>query len=306
MNPTTHPPDLEDLAAYIDGRLDAARRAAVEERLAGDEGYYEVFLETVRTQRELEAIGNTGAKVVALRPRRWPWLGAVAAAAALAMAVGLGVFETTDPLALLDAPAVVANKAWNAPDGSVSRSSDGVPSDALAAFQLGTHGVHLRIALEAEKVDDARRAAGEIGALAKLLRLRAEARQADTLSASLEGGKVPKGGPASARELMEQIADSLARRPAGQPGSLPLATHYALGHWTKLGQLAAWSKNAEVLTLVLDRRDQWAAPSAFGDEDRDRLGQLAKKLHQTPGALGTEEWTEAKELFEKLRKDITR
>ena len=48
----SHTVDLEELAAYIDGRLSKDRRARVEERLLSDEDFYEVFLETVRFQQE--------------------------------------------------------------------------------------------------------------------------------------------------------------------------------------------------------------------------------------------------------------
>ena len=42
--------DLEELAAFIDGRLSGERKARVEERLLRDEDYYEIYLETVQFQ----------------------------------------------------------------------------------------------------------------------------------------------------------------------------------------------------------------------------------------------------------------
>ena len=44
IEPVRDSPDLEDLAAYLDGRLSNELKARVEERLARDEDYYEIFL----------------------------------------------------------------------------------------------------------------------------------------------------------------------------------------------------------------------------------------------------------------------
>ena len=69
MRTDTHAPDLEDLAAFVDGRLSGERKARVEKRLLRDEGYYEVFLETVRFQQEQ---GQEGDRVAAVVPiARW-------------------------------------------------------------------------------------------------------------------------------------------------------------------------------------------------------------------------------------------
>ena len=63
-------PDLEELAAYVDGGLDVAERRAVEERLIRDEGYYEVYLETLRfLDREPESLSPRTPSL----PRAW-WL----------------------------------------------------------------------------------------------------------------------------------------------------------------------------------------------------------------------------------------
>ena len=47
--------DAETLAAYIDGRLTQAERAAVESRLATDEDAYELLVEVKRAQEALSA-----------------------------------------------------------------------------------------------------------------------------------------------------------------------------------------------------------------------------------------------------------
>ncbi|MEM1201852.1 MAG: hypothetical protein AAGN66_01335 [Acidobacteriota bacterium] len=60
----THPipnpdrPDLEDLASFVEGRLDGPMRGAVVERLADDGDYYELYVELLRFQDE-EGIPET-------------------------------------------------------------------------------------------------------------------------------------------------------------------------------------------------------------------------------------------------------
>ncbi len=86
--------DPETLAAYLDGRLSATERAAVEAKLASDDDSYELLVEVMRTQDALpEPQVQSG--------RRWWWAaGAVAAAAAVVLAVRLG--PTSSPAASPD------------------------------------------------------------------------------------------------------------------------------------------------------------------------------------------------------------
>lgn len=102
--PSTHPcPDLEDLAAFADGRLAAGRRAAVVEHLASCEGCYEVYAETLRVSEELAAVedepANDELAPVVVHPRsfRWAWpaAAALAAAAAIVLVLRLPDFLST-------------------------------------------------------------------------------------------------------------------------------------------------------------------------------------------------------------------
>ncbi len=97
---TIKPQDLEELAAFVDGRLSGARKEAVERRLVTDDGYYELYLETVELL-EGEAGEATGPAEVVAHPapapvseRRsrslvswWVPVAAVAAAATIAVLV---------------------------------------------------------------------------------------------------------------------------------------------------------------------------------------------------------------------------
>jgi CHAT domain-containing protein len=76
--------DSETLAAYVDGKLSAGERAAVEAKLASDDDSYELLVELMRAQDALpEPQVRSG--------RQWWWAaGAVAAAAAIVLAVRIG------------------------------------------------------------------------------------------------------------------------------------------------------------------------------------------------------------------------
>jgi tetratricopeptide (TPR) repeat protein len=90
-------PDLETIAAYLDGRLSERERARVTEHLASCEDCYALFSESAQTPR-LEALSpasGQGWRARLQTPRViWPSAAAVlAAAAAVVLFVGTGGFE---------------------------------------------------------------------------------------------------------------------------------------------------------------------------------------------------------------------
>jgi CHAT domain-containing protein len=83
-DPSDHRIDSETLAAYVDGRLTADERAAVEAKLASDDDSYELLVELIRTQDGLPAPQVRSG-------HKWWWAaGVVAGAAAIILAVRLG------------------------------------------------------------------------------------------------------------------------------------------------------------------------------------------------------------------------
>jgi Putative zinc-finger len=170
MTTATAPcPPLEDLAAYADGRLDAAERARVTEHLASCERCYALFLGVADALEEEEAAA-AAADPPRGRPGAWPWR-AAAAAATLAAAAGIAwavvalwpssppAFASADLVASVDAPAgELAGHLWE------SVRYRGAPAEDLdrqpQAFYVGVLLVDLRVALEA---DDAKRAEEVLG-----------------------------------------------------------------------------------------------------------------------------------------------
>jgi CHAT domain-containing protein len=115
--------DPETLAAYLDGRLSATERAAVEAKLASDDDSYELLVEVMRTQDALpEPQVQSG--------RRWWWAaGAVAAAAAVVLAVRLG--PTSSPAASPDERISVLIAAVNGERYVAPRLTGGFPSGPI-------------------------------------------------------------------------------------------------------------------------------------------------------------------------------
>ena len=75
--PTSHP-ELETLAAFVDGRLSGAERASVVEHLASCDDCLEVVAETAAVQEELDAETSSPGQVVR-QPGAWRrWMPAVA------------------------------------------------------------------------------------------------------------------------------------------------------------------------------------------------------------------------------------
>lgn len=165
MTTATAPcPPLEDLAAFVDGRLEAAERARMTEHLASCERCYALFLGVSESLEE-----EAAAEVVAEPPRTlrggWSWrLAAAAASVAAAAGIGWGVVALWPPSAPVFASATLVASVGAPADelaGHLWQSITyrGAPGENLdrqpQAFYVGVLLVDLRVALEA---NDAARA----------------------------------------------------------------------------------------------------------------------------------------------------
>ncbi len=271
----SHTPDLEDLAAFVDGRLSGERKARVEERLLRDEDYYEVFLATVhfqeqsREQSQEEQQGreterSSTAPVAIARWRSWRVAAPLAAAAVLAIAVGV-LRPAGDLAAVLDAPALVARgETWTDTGWSVTRSggpgASGLSSQEIA-FRLGARTVDLRVALAGDDpqaaIHFAAQAEGWCGD-AGLFHLAPHYRH---LREQIESGGETEALLDLARQAEEQLAESFEG---------PAARRFALGRWAEAGRLAALSGDAGALDRVL-RRDPGSRSVAAIESQVERL-----------------------------------
>ncbi len=252
-------PDLEDLAAYLDGRLSAERRTRVEERLLRDEDYYDVFLESSRFLEQEQRRQDEGGEVVAPAVwwRSWKVIAPLAVAATLVMAVGLPRLivgpSTGYWVVRLDAKAAIATKDWGTPGWQTSRGgSDPTPirtdlrRQQELAFRIGSHTVDLKVALRAEDRDAAR---GPAAQLERRIRdhdlLVVFSRDYEALRDSLDHEEI---------DALRTRADELETALVVFLKDTPEAERYALGAWNEAGRLAAHTQNAEVLAGIWRRR----------------------------------------------------
>lgn len=290
--PSTHPcPDLEELAAFVDGRLAGGARASVVEHLASCEDCYEVYAETLRVVEDLEAepaavedeAADDDLAPVVLHPRSFPWAwpaaaAALAAAAAVVLVVLLPVATSRTSGELVAVAGIGGqtrlDKGWQEHGWSTTRS--GNPYEYLdpaeRSFRVGVRVVDLRSALELDDRDTARSiVAGEIIPLLEAEEFGFPMLYED-LAKQLESGALT--------ELIEPSAK--AEEGLGPENEI----YFELGKWVESARLAALTGNVR----FFKRRD-------FGrflrDLPKQELGEdLTSKIAELEVLLGAGSDTE--------------
>lgn len=233
-------PSAETLAAYLDGKLPAAERAAVEKHLADCEDCFEQVAAAAAFQAEEAERGVlTQLPRVRRQPARW-----VAVAAAL-VTVAVGVWLTRgrpdlvnrspDALAWAgrlgstDELEAASARAWTDEAGGFGFGS-GLPP-AKRAFRVGVHLLDARVAFEA---GEAERLSAALQRSTALLSGEPRANEiAETLRAGVDSSDM-----SSMREMLDWLTSTgRALEPAA----------FDLGAWAETGRLAALGGNIKVL-----------------------------------------------------------
>lgn len=247
------PPDLESLAAYVDGRLTGLRKAAVEERLVRDDDYYEVFLEILDFQAEeasrRRAFSPTLLPERKIARRRLRFAAPLAAAALLALVVGIwGGGGAAGPEAWtlpLNPSSVVAGEVgWSRVGWSQSRSS-GMPSHLRLdeiAFRLGVRAVDLRTAVDGGDPLAALPLAAELQGLSAATELDAARQAFEDLRKVLDGGDAD-----AVQGRLDRAEKKLTR---AIPDAATAA--FEFGGWLEASRLAALAQDAAALRKLLD------------------------------------------------------
>jgi hypothetical protein len=281
-------PDLEDLAAYIDGRLDGERKAQVEERLLRDEEYHEVFLDTVRFQEE--QAGDVG-KLVVPDAGRWrrSWRLAVPMAAAAILAVAVGLFypgrgpTADDWVSCLDAEAVLAQgKGWDDPGWSRTRGPGERPyPPQQLAFRLGVHTLHLRLALGAGDRQASSRQSGKLANLARDAGLLMVPSLYDNLDT--ETGDIDVLQAQQAEELLVKSYDDS-----------PEGRLFVFGQWVEAGRLAALAGDGDAFARIVRTAPELPA--------NDAISALVKRLESVlkQDKIDSDDFTETLRVYDEI------
>ncbi len=223
--------DLEDLAAFADGRLTGAEREQAVRHVADCERCYEIFAEVVRLQEaaaeearaDVQDTGPPLAEVV-LHPksRSWLWPSGAVAAAALVLMVAAPLLRNDD--------VPTPDPGWDEHRWPEFRSGDGGPwSEQEGAFRLGVLSIDLEIALKAGRAERA---------VALTYRLE------ETLR-SVESTEPQRALYGNLRERLERGEEpaTLAKPAETATGFLELLSmppsYYTLGRWVEQGRRAA-------------------------------------------------------------------
>lgn len=287
--PERRVPDLEDLAAYVDGRLSPERRAWVEEHLARDEELYEVFLGTVAFQQEH---GPTAAKKKLRLSTRRIFTG-LAIAALLVLAIGVRFWRpppTAETWAKqLEPTTIIAlGEDWSDPGWSRNRSVGDCPPAEGHAFRLGAWTLDLRLALAASDVEQIERLTGQLEHLADEcahLFLGLAYRQLHERWEGLDA--------VSRQELVGDIEEQIEELFAQDPSEASL---FRLGGWAEAGRHAALTKDAKALKSIIRNH-----PKADPFLPIDDLEKLAKRSRLEP-----KDFEAAAEAFGEIIKTLAR
>jgi hypothetical protein len=292
-------PDPEEIAAFLDGTLSAARRRRLTRHLAGCERCYEVFAGAAdfledsaepavlpaEPRRPFEPAsgsrepGSRGRRAAPARYRGWRWSAAAALAALLAVAAGLQLVRWRDRqlLSTETYARYVAGSALAAdpfPWGRTLRGGAGEPGDALidrTSFKLGVRLLDLRAALAA---GDPKIAGDALRRLGPVLR------DVDLVPPEIPkayqemAGKLHAGAPPGSL-----LADAASReRQIFKDGGVIEPHYVALGSWTEACRLSGEARQPGLFRDSATRRllDKVVEP---GEEDAAHL------LGKDPGKI---------------------
>lgn len=291
-----HRLDLEELAAFVDGRLSGEGRARVLKLLAESEEAYEVFAETVRFQAEERAAEE---EVAAARFPVWRRVAVpLAAAAALALLIATPLMRSLrapEPprLAAAELVALFAAQSdltaalgrdWDQRTWSVTRGAAARLVEPELAFRLGVRTVDVKLALLLGDPQHAARLSAEMLELLGGVELsQAVAAQYAALRSRVAAGEAP-----------DRLADG-ASRAEGALQELLGSPRFSFGQWCAAAELAARVRHPSLFRSPLtarffDAADRLGLDAADVDAVR-RIAELARD------AIGDFEYAELQELL---------
>ncbi len=317
--------DLETLAAFIEGRLPEADRRRVEERLAKDEDYYEVYSETLETLEELknEPAASMPSPVAPATGRR-NWVTAMPLAATAILATGTTLIMwvmpryslgPVDPTGL--SPLVIGASAWQIDSLDPTMRSGNEPPlldfDSVAlGVHLGAHYVDLRVALETDNPKVAESSARQLSAETRAdLRFPEAGASLEELHKSLLDLKSETPlAPEDRDRWLEVLAEQ--NKTFEETFRLADIQTYRLGKWMESSRLAALGQDeAQVRKRLrhLPAAEKIVSKHFPGEQSQRGLGileEIAQLLSVGKGDGATFEFEKIAERLESLIVELGR
>lgn len=295
-------PSLEEIAAFIDGRLQAAGRAQLVEHLADCEDCRVLVAETALLLQEVAPENETAgeAPVVAFPGRRRRMVRTLlplAAAAVLVLTIGPGIYRRflqpasfasiSRNLEQMDA----AKLAPHLKQQEVVRSGGNSPDfkSSESAFRVGVQSVNLKVSLAAGQQEEARKSVLDLLSVF----------EAETFAPSSIGfykGLEQELRDPSSPAALSQKAEA-ARRAARELEPSFDETYLLFGQWAATGQLAAAVQDPAFFQQRGNRRflDQILKGEGLESDERAHLEQIRKTWDK--GHLGGQDFRDLQESF---------
>lgn len=306
-------PDLEDIAALVEGTLDSGERARLLQHLAGCPDCYEIFAGAARFHLDSpqDSHSAAAAPIPFRRKRGVAWIG-LAAAALLTVAVGLSgyrsitvppMFETGDltpsPLSgrLLEEVWTGKTTRGMADESPEARAREDLALARERAFQLGVQATNLWVSLRAQSSEEASKTARDatqrIGALLKEEDFFDDvAEDYGSIRSRIDRGHLLQdlSRPAGAAEYA--LRTRLAAR----------SFHFDFGRWTEAGFLAALAENPDFFRDRKARRFaravRWQKEEQVDPEAVARVEVVRKLMKRSP--LTQADYRELEEALEAI------
>lgn len=293
-------PPLEDIAAFLDGRLSEGERARVVAHLTDCEACYAVFTDAARFQLEEEEEDEdsqkkpeepTGAEPAAEEPAPAPvipfhrrpavrWAFPLAALLVLGLATiplyqqynSMPTLLSTELVNLAALEGVPTNRVW-ADDKRGDPSAMAIDSSPFE-FLLGVRMVDLRLTLARNDSAESLQVLSRInGTLENLILVDRAAEFYVRVHGEIYAGRPPK-----------ELAEEAAQVEAALTEDYRELPHFAFGKWTEAGRLSAMARNS----TFFEDRDSRRFPAWLVRKAEENLGdseEVVRNLKKIQGIL---------------------
>jgi hypothetical protein len=278
-------PPLEDIAAFLDGKLSEGERARIIAHLADCQSCYTVFADAARFQLEEEREAEETGKSPIPFPRKAAASKRWALPLAALLILGLAAVplylrysrmpemlsaELVDPAALAQVP---SSSFWS----EDMRGGPGAASSDSESFEflLGAHLVDLRLTLTRNDRQQSQNVLSRINGDTKQLLFVDEKQSEFYLEAAknIYEGQEPKEWTEKAARVEAELTESL---------SSPESPYLAFGKWTEAGRLSAVARNRDFFE---DRDNRlylsWFLRKAKANDIPDAVVRVLRRMSDT-------------------------